>query len=94
MYCKTIYFLIMTRSKLLKLFFEDVKEEIRTENNYWNYTYALISVKVKDIVYQCEVDYYMNNDELEILKIYNIDVLEADRENNFKNIIELLNKNL
>lgn len=80
------------RKAILDLFFEEVKKEIRTENNYWDYTYALISVRVKDIVYQCEVDYYMNHDELEILKIYNIDVVEANRENDFKNIIELLNK--
>lgn len=84
----------MTRTELLQLFLEDVKEEIRTENNYWDYTYALISVRVKDIVYQCEVDYYMNHDELEILKIYNIDVAEANRENDFKNLLEYLNKEL
>lgn len=82
----------MRKETLLDLFFEDVKEEIRTEHNYWDYTYAVISVRIKDIVYQCEVDYYMCHDELEILKIYNIDVVEADRENDFKNIIELLNK--
>lgn len=84
----------MTKQTLLNLFLDDVKEEIKTEHNYWNDTYAFISVRVKDVVYQCEVDYYMCHDELEILKIYNIDVIEAQRENDFKNIVEFLNKEL
>lgn len=82
----------MKKQDLLDLFFQDVKDELRTEHNYWNNTHTLISSKVNDIVYQCEVDYYMCHDELEIIRIYNIEVIQAERENNFENIIKFLNK--
>lgn len=80
----------MKKQALLKLFLDDVKENIKDQMDYWEYENTSVEAKVNDIVYTCDVKYYVEFDSLEIEEVTNIEVSGS----RFKNIVEFLNKEL
>lgn len=76
------------RKAILENFKELAFQEVQTENNWFKDEYQFISFYYKDILFQCNVKYNEN----EIESITDIDIVYSDRETNFSNLIELLNK--
>lgn len=78
------------RKAILEKFKALAFQEVQSENNWFKDKYQFITFHYKDILFECNVKY--NEDEIE--SIWNIGIVESDRETEFSNLIYFLNDKL